>query len=60
MVLNHPISADVDPDKPLFQDIYGFECPPIFTAEIATFTNGALMIFPKRSRKFQTVISAIV
>ena len=60
MVVKHPISADVDPGKPLFQDIYGFECLPIFHAEIATFRNGAPMIFPKCSRKFQNIISAIV
>ena len=59
-MVKHPTSADVDPDKPLFQDIYGFEGLPIFPAEIATFRNCAPMIFPKCSRKFQNIISAVV
>ena len=34
------ISADVDPDMPLFPDIYGFEGLPTFRPEIAIFRTG--------------------
>ena len=60
MAFRHPISADVDPDTPLFPDIYGFGGLPTFPPEIATFRNSTLMIFLRYSRKFQTIISVIV
>ena len=60
MVLKHPISANVDPDMPLFPDIYDFERLPSFPPEIATFRNGILMIFPKSSRNGKTIMSLIV
>ena len=60
MVFKHPISADVDPEMPLFPDIHGFEGLPTFPPEIATFRNGTLMIFPKCSRKFQIYCPLIV
>ena len=47
MVFKHPIPAGVDPEVPLFPDIYGFEGLPSFPPEIATFRNGTLIIFPK-------------
>ena len=56
MVFKHPISADVDPNMPLFPDIHGFEGLPTFPPEIATFRNGTLMIFPKCSRESQTLM----
>ena len=60
MVLKHPISAGVDPDVLPFPDIYGFEGLPTFPAEIATFRNGTLMIFPKSSRNGKTIMAVIV
>ena len=53
LVFKHPITADVDPDMPLLPYIHGFEGVPTFSPEIAIFSNGALMIFPKSSRKSQ-------
>ena len=53
LVFKHPITPDVDPDMPLLPDIHGFEGVPTFSPEIAIFSNGALMIFPKSSRKSQ-------
>ena len=47
MVFKHPISAGENLDMPLVLDIYGFDGIPSFPAEIATFRNGTLMIFPK-------------
>ena len=51
MVFKHPISAGVDPDMPLFLDIYGFDGIPSFPPDIATFRNGTLTIFPKLFKK---------
>jgi len=55
-VFKHPISAVEDPDMPLVLDIYGFDGIPSFPAEIATFRNGTLMIFPKCSIKSQIIM----
>jgi len=60
MGFKRPISAGVDPEMPLFPDIYGFEGLPNFPPEIATFRNGTLMIFPKCSRNGKTIMSLIV
>ena len=57
MVFKHPISAGVDPDMPLFPDIYGIQGLPTFPPEIATFRNGTLIIFHKGLRN---IISMIV
>ena len=56
MLFKHPIAADVVPDMSLFPDKHGFEGLPTFPPEIATFRNGTLMIFPKCSRKSQTLM----
>ena len=45
---------------PLFSDIHGFEGLPTFPPEIATFRNGTLTIFPKCSRKSQTLMWTVV
>ena len=50
VVLEHTLSAGVDPDMSLFPDIYGFEGLPTFPPEIATFRTDTLTIFPKCSR----------
>ena len=47
MVFKQPVSAGVEPDLPLFLDIYGFDSIPPFPPEIATFRNGTLTILPK-------------
>ena len=60
MVFKHPISAGVDPDMPLFPDIYGIEGELTFPPEIATFRNGTLMIFRKCARKSINIMSKIV
>ena len=60
MEFKRRISADVDPEVPLFPDIYSFEGLPTFPPEIATFRNGTLMIFPNYSRKSRSMMSRIV
>ena len=50
-MFKHPILAGVDPNMPLFLDIYGFDDIPHFPPEIATFRNGTLTIFPKLFKK---------
>ena len=60
MVFKHPISAGMDPDMPLFPDIYGFEGLRSFPQDIATFRKGTLTIFAQCSRKFQNIMSVIV
>ena len=60
MEFKRRISADVDPEVPLFPDIYGFEGLPTFPPEIATFRNGIFMIFPNYARKSRSMMSKIV
>ena len=59
-MFKRPISAGAGPYMPLFPGIYGFEDLPTFPAEIATFRNGTLMIFPKSSRNGETIMAVIV
>ena len=60
MVFKHPISADEDPNMPLFPDVSGFDGIPSFPPEIATFRNGTLTIFPKLFKKVSNIKRTVV